>query len=108
VTKHELLFKELLEEAGCTEVQSQVKFHPDRQWRFDLAHEGSRVAIEIDGAEFAYGAHNRGAQMAKDYEKRDQAELLGWHVFQLTGQMVKKQGRYWAELICDYIRRDCK
>jgi len=101
----ELLFQEHLKDAGCPPLETQYEFHPKRKWRFDLAHVDTLTAIEIDGGEFARGAHNRGAQMARDYEKRNHAALLGWRVFQLTGQMVNHRGREWAKLITRWIIR---
>lgn len=87
-SQHELLFAEHLKDAGCPPMVQQHKFHPTRKWPFDFAHVDTKTAIEIDGGEFMYrsgpaGAHGRGTQMAYDYEKRNEATLLGWRVFQL-------------------------
>lgn len=104
-SQHELLFAEHLKDAGCPPMVQQHKFHPTRKWPFDFAHVDTKTAIEIDGGEFAFGGHNRGAQMARDYEKRNEATLLGWRVFQLTGQMVNRHGREWAGRITGWILR---
>ena len=97
----ELLFQAHLDTVGCPKMERQYKFHPARKWRLDFARLDAKTAVEIDGGEFMRkagirGGHNRGAQMAKDYEKRNQAIILGWAVFQLTGQMVEKEGMMWA------------
>ena len=89
----------------------QYKFHPTRRWRLDFATvDGSKVCVEIDGGEFISGggAHNRGARMANDYEKRNAAIELGWVVFQLTGAMLKNDPLGWAKRIAAVIeeRRD--
>lgn len=97
----ELLFQAHLDTVGCHVMLQQYRFHSDRKWAFDFAHCPTKIAVEIDGGEFMRkagirGGHNRGAQMAKDYEKRNEAAMLGWTVFQLTGQMVEKEGMMWA------------
>lgn len=110
---HELLFQEHLKDAGCTEMERQHRFHPTRKWLLDFAHVDTKVGIEIDGGEFMYvagqiGAHSRGAQMAYDYEKRNEAIMLGWVVVQLTGQMVNRHGREWAKRVKELIdKRAC-
>jgi len=85
------------------EMIQQYKFHPTRRWRLDFANVASKVALEIDGGEFSNGAHNRGARMANDYEKRNAAIELGWVVFQLTGAMVNNDPLGWAKRIADVI-----
>lgn len=68
------------------ELQREVRFHPSRRWRFDLADERLRIGVECDGAIFnaengkASGAHARGAAMLRDMEKRNAAAELGWVV----------------------------
>ena len=101
-SKHEATFALALKASGPNKFEEQYRFDPDRKWKFDFCHKESLTAIEIDGGEFMRGAHNRGAQMARDYEKRNQAILSGWTVFQLTGQMVQKAGPKWAKLIEAY------
>ena len=81
------------------EMEQQYKFHPTRRWRLDFADISSSVAVEIDGGEFANGAHNRGVRMANDYEKRNAAIEMGFVVFQLTGGMVRKDPVGWARRI---------
>jgi len=81
------------------EMEQQYKFHPKRRWRLDFVAVDEKVAVEIDGGEFAQGAHNRGARMANDYEKRNSAIELGWFVFQLTGAMVRKDPVCWANRV---------
>lgn len=104
----ELLFQAHLESVGCPKMERQYKFHLTRKWCLDFAHLGTKAAIEIDGGEFMRkagirGGHNRGAQMAKDYEKRNEAIILGWTVFQLTGQMVERGGIIWAKKVKAHI-----
>lgn len=53
---------------------------PARKWRFDLAWPDHRVALEVDGGIWVRGGHNRGAQMKKDWEKRNAAAAMGWRI----------------------------
>lgn len=57
-------------------------FHPTRKWRFDFAWPNgiNPVALEVDGGIWIAGGHNRGAQMKKDWEKRNAAAALGWRM----------------------------
>jgi len=87
------------------EMVQQYKFYPKRRWLLDFAAVDVKVGVEIDGGEFANGAHNRGVRMANDYEKRNNATELGWAIFQLTGGMVRKDPIGWARCVKDVIER---
>jgi very-short-patch-repair endonuclease len=68
---------------------TELRFHPDRRWRFDFAHEASKVAIEINGGIWSNGRHVRGTGYLRDREKINAAQALGWKVFELgTGQVT--------------------
>lgn len=68
---------------------TELRFHPDRRWRFDFAHEASKVAIEINGGIWSGGRHVRGTGYLRDREKVNAATALGWRVFELgTGQVT--------------------
>lgn len=56
----------------------EYKFHPERKFRFDLAWPNYKVYLEVDGGIFIRGGHNRGAQILKDWDKRNNATMLGW------------------------------
>jgi hypothetical protein len=56
----------------------EFSFHPVRKWRFDWAFLDAMVYVECDGGIWIQGGHNRGAQMQKDWEKRNAATILGW------------------------------
>ena len=56
-------------------------FHPVRKWRMDVAWPASKVAIECDGGIWITGGHCRGAQIKKDWSKRNTATSMGWKVF---------------------------
>ena len=65
-------------ESGLLVPEVEYRFHPDRKWRFDFAWPDSRVYLEVDGGIYIAGAHNRGARIKKDWEKRNAATVLGW------------------------------
>jgi hypothetical protein len=68
-------------DAGLPEPEFEWRFHPTRKWRWDICWPGYKVSLEVDGGIWIRGGHNRGAQMKKDWEKSNTAQLLGWRVF---------------------------
>lgn len=66
---------------GC-EVIKEHRFHSKRQWRFDYAIVELRIALEKQGGLFIQGRHSRGAGYVNDMDKFNEAQLLGWRVFQ--------------------------
>lgn len=67
---------------GLPDPEFEARFHPRRKWRFDLAWSPLKIAIEVQGGIFVRGAHSRGAQMKRDWEKYNEAQALGWRVLQ--------------------------
>ena len=63
---------------GIPAPEYEHAFHPTRKWRFDLAWPAERVFLEVDGGIWIGGGHNRGAQLLKDWEKRNAATVMGW------------------------------
>jgi hypothetical protein len=49
-----------------------------RKHRFDFCWPAQRVYLEIDGGNWTGGRHTRPEALARDYEKRNLATLLGW------------------------------
>lgn len=78
-----------LRAAGIEQPAGQFRFHPARRWRFDLAFESQKLAVEIDGGVYVGGGHTRGAQFERDREKDAEAMLLGWRVLRVTPRHVK-------------------
>jgi very-short-patch-repair endonuclease len=66
----------------------ELRFHPIRQWRFDLAWPEQRVAAECDGGIYSAGRHVRGAAVEGDAEKVSVAAAMGWRVLRLTRKMI--------------------
>jgi very-short-patch-repair endonuclease len=74
---------------GGPALEREYRFHPTRKWRFDYAHLGAKVAVELDGGVFTQGRHVRGAGFLRDREKINAAQLMGWRVIELgTGQVT--------------------
>lgn len=69
----------------------EVRFHPSRRWRFDVAFKKAKLAVEIDGGGFIRGGgrHSRGVGIEQDCEKYAEAMLLGWRVLRVTPRMVR-------------------
>ena len=66
----------------------EYRFHPSRRWRFDFAHPGLLLAIEVDGSVWVAGRHTRGAGFIKDCEKINEAQMMGWKVLRYTPQQM--------------------
>jgi len=78
-----------LQATDLTMFEFEFRFHPKRRWRFDVAFEFNKIAVEIDGAVWTQGRHTRGSGYIKDMEKLNAAAELGWRVFRYTPQMVE-------------------
>ena len=81
-------FSRLVYEATGLNVETEYRFHPTRQWRFDYAIPAARVAIEVEGGIFTGGRHTRGKGFANDLEKYNTAESMGWHVLRITPEWL--------------------
>lgn len=68
----------------CPTPVAEYRFHPTRKWRFDFAWPEHKVAVELHGGAFVQGAHVRGQHQASDFDKLNQAMLLGWKVLQFN------------------------
>lgn len=94
-------FVRMWEMCGGPALVTELRFHSDRRWRFDFAHEASKVAIEINGGIWSNGRHVRGTGYLRDREKVNAATALGWRVFELgTGQVTPDNVQAIVELCC--------
>lgn len=69
--------------------EREVRFHPVRRWRFDLAWPDRRVAVEVDGGTWTGGRHTTGPGIESDAAKFSEAAALGWRVLRVTRKMVE-------------------
>lgn len=67
-------------ELGLPEPIPELKFHPNRKWRFDFAWPTHGVALEVEGGVWSGGRHSRGSGFIKDMEKYNTAAQMGWKV----------------------------
>lgn len=84
---YDIFFKLIAQELGET-IVPEYKFHPTRKWRFDYAIPTYQIAIEIEGGIWLQGRHNRPISMIKDFEKYNEAAILGWRILKYTPQQV--------------------
>lgn len=77
----------------------QHKFHPTRNWRFDFSWPLLKIAVEIQG--FGPG-HNSYEGMLNDYEKHNEALLLGWRIIYF---MNRDLDPYYADNTVAIVRR---
>lgn len=77
-----------LKAVGVSAPISELRFHPTRKWRFDLAWPDLLVAVEVEGGSWSAGRHTRGVGFEGDCEKYDEAQLAGWLVLRVTPHMI--------------------
>lgn len=68
---------------------AEHRFHPTRKWRFDFAWPDAKVAVEVDGGQWAF----RGGRHATDAdrEKLNEAAAMGWRVFRFSPRQLKNE-----------------
>lgn len=77
---------------GYPEPAYEVRFHPTRKWKFDVAWLDDKIALEIEGAVFQNGRHTRGKGYLADCEKYSEAAILGWIVLRVGAHEPHKIG----------------
>ena len=87
----------LLDRECAVGMVQEFEFASPRRWRLDIAWPALKVAVEIDGmwsrgrnGKWVPGRHCRPEGYAKDCEKFNFAEILGWHVLHYPPEMVRK------------------
>ena len=98
-TDYKQIFLQQIKVAKLPMPELEVKFHASRKWRLDFAWEKEMIAIEYHGI---FGAHKAGHQAVKslqrDYEKANEAVLLGWLYLTITAETVDSgQALTWLE-----------
>lgn len=66
----------------------QVLFHPERDWRWDVAWVDQLTCLDLQGGGWLRGAHHRELGSAEDCRKAAAATVMGWRVFHATTSMV--------------------
>lgn len=82
--KVDLFLNYLQQQFPQAEVVKELQFHSDRKWRFDYAFPSRKIAIEIDGAIWTLGRHNRPRGYLNDMEKLNTAASMGWLVLRFS------------------------
>ena len=79
------MMAQILTDAGY-KFQREFRFCPTRRWQFDFVLEPAKtkIAIEINGGAYLKGKHNYGENYAKDLEKLNTAQIMGYIVLQYT------------------------
>lgn len=67
----------------------EYRFAPPRRFRADFAYLDARILVEVEGATYANGRHNRGGGYESDCIKYNLAALLGWRVLRFTRAMIE-------------------
>ena len=83
----------MLREWGLPQPKREFRFHPDRKWRFDLAWEDQKVAVEIEGVFYRgwrKSRHQTGVGMERDLEKYNAATALGWRLYRFSPKQAKQ------------------
>lgn len=100
------LAKQILEKTTGLKWEQEYRFHKKRRWRFDYACEAAKVAVEINGGNYAGGRHINPTAIVKEYEKYAEAAAMGWVVISCTpmtnGNPVMRFGSdmFWDKLTC--------
>ncbi len=74
----------LQHELKWLQIIKEHQFHPIRKWRFDYAIVELKIAVEVDGAVWVGGRHNRASGYIADMEKLNTAASMGWLVLRIT------------------------
>lgn len=67
--------------------EREYRFHDVRKWRFDFAFVHQKVAVEVDGGQWAF----RGGRHATDgdRDKGNHAAALGWRVLHFSPKQLR-------------------
>ena len=92
--KRERWEAELLKQIRAAKIETperEYKFDTrnGRQWRFDFAWPYKRIAAEVNGGVNMPGGGRHNREIGKDGEKRNEAQLQGWDVYEFTPDQIK-------------------
>ena len=90
----------------------ELVFAPPRKFRFDLAFEAEKLAVEIDGITYVKGSHQAGGRhtsitgLRAECEKSALAAAHGWRVLHVLPDHVKSgQALIWIEQALGMVSR---
>ena len=101
--ENERLLIEILNESYPGQWVSEFKGIDGRKFRFDAANPTLKIAVEIEGAVWTQGRHNRPLGMLQDMKKYNLATVSGWKILRYDTETLRR--RPW-ELIAD-VRKLC-
>lgn len=70
--------------AGILAFVGQYEFHPERNWRIDLAWPAQKLAVEVDGA-----VHRIKGRFDSDLEKHQALFLDHWRLLRVSNKQVR-------------------
>ena len=69
------------------ELEREVKFCSDRDWRFDFAFRAVKIAVEYEGGIYMErSGHNSHNGIQRDIDKYTRAQILGWTVIRVSAK----------------------
>lgn len=71
------------------ELVEELRFHPERKWRFDFAIPAIKVAIEYEGLFSEKSGHTTATGYTGDTAKYNAAQAMGWKVLRFTALNYK-------------------
>lgn len=83
LTVTERAFLQRLKERRVPEPEREVRFSPDRRWRFDWSWSQQKLALEVEGGVWTGGRHTRGGGFLADCEKYNDAAVRGWRLLRV-------------------------
>ncbi len=78
------MFTRMAEAILHEECVKELRFHPQRMWRFDYAIPSHKIALEVEGGVFTNGRHTRPKGFLGDMKKYNTATMMGWRVVRTT------------------------
>jgi very-short-patch-repair endonuclease len=69
----------------------ELRFHPIRRWRLDLAWPDIKLAVECEGlSRRGVGYHQSPAGVAGDCEKHSALAAMGWRLLRVTAEQIRR------------------
>ena len=101
---------------GLPEPDPEWRFMENRKFRFDFAWLDKKIAVEVNGGIFFGGRHSGGTGQIRDMRKLNEAQRIGWRVFQFTprqlqtnnmdveGKKIRKKNPKLSETTTEFLR----